>query len=239
MKNKRVLYIFLTLFFIVTLVLLSSVLFSVSNTALSPIGEINQLDNQKIQQKLNLLTGKNIFLVDENKVIRELEKENPYINVINIERVFPSSVILHYYERKELFEIETSGGNFAVIDKKGKVLKLSEQSSGLLRLDFSYNNINISDIISDEDTLSALEVYKVFTMLTKDNRIFDEKLFNDYFAKIYKESNNIINLKTHYGGEICLPVNNINPENLFVLMQAFEELDEADRASKKIYLQSS
>lgn len=235
MKNKRVLYIFLTLFFIVTIVLLSSVLFSVNGAFISPVGDVTDIDQQKVQEQLDACIGKNIFFIDEKAVIEDIEKENPYIKAINIERIFPSTIKLHFTRRKELFEMEKDGTYF-VMDSEAKVLRTGEQCSGLALLDIDYSDgAQVSDILSSNDISDALLMYNAFTMLTAEQRQYDESLFNAYFERVYKESNDNINLVTNYGCEICLVNFKIKTaEKLYTAFLILDGFDDQQRATENI-----
>lgn len=238
MKNKRVLYIFLILLIIVIIVLLSSVLFCINSATLSFTGTAIQTDTQKIQNELNSKAfNQNIFLINENKIISEIEKENPYIKVINIERIFPSSLKLHYTERKELYQLELNDNSYAVLDCYGKVLRISESITENVSLDFDYVNVNISDFLTDENIILATNVYKAFTMITEDEKQYNQELFKAYFKNI-SINNNVINLKTVFGAVISFEYDNNNLANLIYQgLEILESLNDLQRQTEIIYIE--
>lgn len=202
MKNKRVLYIFLTFFIIVVIVLLSSVLFSVNEAVLAPKQQSVMVSSDSVQSEFSALIGKNIFFLDLGGAIADIEKNNPYIKVINIERIFPSTVKLHYRERKEVFCLKVASG-FAALDSEGKVLDIrSAQDNILIDIDYSNYNPAVSDFIEDENILSILSLYNAFKSMTSEEKIYDEVLFKGYFEKVYKNVANNLCIKTDFGGEI-------------------------------------
>jgi len=62
-----------------------------------------------------------IFAVNKNKIKENIESENYYIKVINIETVFPNKLIVHCVEREELYYIKSDEMYF-VCDSEFKVL---------------------------------------------------------------------------------------------------------------------
>ncbi len=237
MKNRRVLYIFLALFFIVSAVLLSSVLFSIKSALLSPAGDTSLIDSANVKLELDKIINKNIFFIDEKSIINAVEKDNPYIEVINIERIFPSEVKLHYTGRKELYELKT-GDSYAVIDAKGKTLKICETPQGFTKLEFDYGNLSVCDVLTDKNTKDALSVFAAFTTIAEDGRVYDSALFNAYFQSVHKESAEVINLKTRAGAEFYITdFKNQTAQKVFQALYIFEnELDEGERAAKKVYI---
>jgi hypothetical protein len=239
MKNKRVLYIFLALFFIVGAVLLSSALFSVNSVLLSPESETTLLDGEKLQAETRAFIGKNIFFLDEENITAKLEEDNPYIKVINIERVFPSIVKVHYWQRKPLFEIRVEQG-FAIIDSDGKVLEISQTSKNLTRLESEYSgSIAAGSFITDESVEDAALLYKAFSMITEDERMYDESLFNAYFISVKKESPGVMNLKTRAGAVLRISdYKTETAQKIYYGLYIFEEeLDDYERATQTIEAQ--
>lgn len=78
-----------------------------------------------------------IFSVNKKEIIKNLEKENSYLKVVNIETVFPNNLIVHVAEREELFAIKIGDNLFYICDSELKVLSLttsfnSTQSNAVL-----------------------------------------------------------------------------------------------------------
>lgn len=116
--------------FIVFILCCISVLFVLS--PIFNIREINVLKNEKITKEsivglLNIKSDTNI-LKENNKIIREKLKENPYINVekTTIRRILPSTLIISISEREVEYILEF-GNVYAYIDKEGNILEISSQ----------------------------------------------------------------------------------------------------------------
>lgn len=234
MKNKRILYIFLAFFVIVAIALLSSALFSVNNAVLSPYGDCPDIDEANAEAQLKTIYGKNIFFINETETIENIEKSNPYIKVINIERVFPSTVKLHYHQRKEVFCLEVYSG-YAVIDGEGKVLDIRAQPLGgvLIDIDFTYLKPQVSDFIQDESVLNILGLFEAFRGITNPQKTYDEQLFKSYFDKVYLASAQNLVVVTVFGGEIEI-VNYKSDlfRKLYIALDFFDSrLDDVERSS--------
>ncbi len=70
-----------------------------------------------------------IFNVNKNEIEEKLEKENPYLKVINIETVFPDKIVIHCAQREELFAIKISDSLYYVCDDELKVLSMLTNTS--------------------------------------------------------------------------------------------------------------
>lgn len=79
-----------------------------------------------IIEKANFKYGHTVLFMDKQGYVNSLEKEFPYLEVINIETVFPNKFNLHCNEREELFAIEYADGHY-ICDADLKILK-TEQS---------------------------------------------------------------------------------------------------------------
>ncbi|MDD4002901.1 MAG: FtsQ-type POTRA domain-containing protein [Clostridia bacterium] len=242
MKNKRVLYIFLAFFIIVVIVLLSSVLFSVNDAVLAPKQQSVMVDSNNVQSEFSNLIGKNIFFIDVAQITDGIEKNNPYIKVINIERIFPSTVKLHYRERKEVFCLKVGSG-FAALDSEGKVLDIrSAQDNILIDIDYSSYNPAVSDFIEDENILSILSLYDAFKSMTSEGKNYDEILFKGYFEKVYSSSSgNNLCINTNFGGEIeIIDFRQQLYSKLYVGLQLFlDELSDLERTYAKVIVNNA
>lgn len=132
MKNRR-LAIILSIFAIITLlVTLSSTVFIVNKIEINWTTSLNVFslnDNEKIINSGNLNKNTSIFLVNKNEFINNLEKNNPYIKIVNVETVFPNKLVIHAGEREVLFALKVTDSannnnyNYILLDKDLKVLE--------------------------------------------------------------------------------------------------------------------
>lgn len=244
MKNKRVLYIFLTLFILVSAALLSSVLFAVKRTSLALAGDCSRLDSSQIKALLDQSIGKNIFLIDEGALTEELEREQPYIRVINIERIFPSELKLHFSERQPLFDIKLSGGRYAVADCHKKVLEVRDAPSGGVLLDMELEDAVPCQTLSGQAIDAAALLFDAFYGLTEGDLFYDEFLFKSYFKKIGVSGNTLL-IETRLGAKIEIlnykkddSEDNLTSKAYFALKVLDERLTEKEKTSSTIIISS-
>lgn len=180
MKNRRVLYIFITLVVIVGVVLVSSVLFSIKETQVSVRGENRILRVSDISDKLNNYNGKNIFFIDKQQIIDEIAEIDPYAAVINVERVFPSKVIVHIYERTEAYSVALEGGKYAAVDKTGKVLNIRDDNYASVYLQGGNTGQMLQNVLLK--TLQPVQDIKVNAYITGEDAAIAYSLFSFYSA---------------------------------------------------------
>jgi len=84
-------------------------------------------DKNELIDSCDINYGKCLLFLSKKGYEEKLEKENPYLEVINIETVFPSKLVIHLAERQELYAINDNG-KMVYLDKDLKVLKIVEES---------------------------------------------------------------------------------------------------------------
>lgn len=82
--------------------------------------------NEEVIESGEINKGKCLLFLSKKGYVSNLEKKNPYLEVINIETVFPSKLIIHCAERKELFAIK-SGDKTVYCDKDLKILRIENE----------------------------------------------------------------------------------------------------------------
>jgi len=243
MKNKRLIAILGILFFIVFIVVLSSTVFTLVHAEVvfsqvldsenTNFGTDNE--RQAVIQSANFDFGKCIFFIDKQAHIDYLEKANPYLEVLNIETIFPNKFIIHALEREELYSIRLSETSFAIMDKSLKVLDINAVSRGV-----SVLMPDITEVISAElgQTLNIGSEHinmlcSVYSALSKIGATETEIGYSvadiiGTFSKIQLDTAlNTITLETFVGTDIIIK----NPNNdlltkMLQAMSAFENSPE-------------
>ena len=108
-------------------IILCSTVFTVKNI------KVNFLDNNHIMSETEVLTqiedsgsiakGHSVFIFSKNKATKTLEKNIPYIRVINLETICPDTIRVNCVERKDCYAIKVGNVSYLVVDKYYKVLK--------------------------------------------------------------------------------------------------------------------
>ncbi len=128
MKNKR-LAICLSIFaFLVILIVLSSTIFALNQVSLSFLSPTDRLNGkgEDIVKSVDFKFGQNVLFANKKGYISQLEKNNPYLKVINIETIFPNKFVINAVERQELFAIKLANNSYAIVDGDFKVLEIVE-----------------------------------------------------------------------------------------------------------------
>ena len=159
-KNKR-LAIFLTIFVVLALlIVLSSAIFSLDSVSIKFYNDLYQLEGEEknIISSANFRYGENVFLANKSEYIETLEKQNPYLRVLNIETIFPNKYVINAVERQETYCFKAEN-NYVITDERLKVLTKQKEftnstsnaievtSSGLEGI-----NKQVGEILSNDDT---------------------------------------------------------------------------------------
>ena len=153
-------------------VVLTSTVFSLKSATVQFMSTTNVLtgtENQIIESaKFNY--GESVFFSSKNNYIKNIEKANPYIRVINIETIFPNKFVINAVERNECYVIKFSSGKnknkYAITDERMKVLNIVD----------NYQNNTSNGIFIEKSGLESqdVEVGDFFNVS------------NDYFVVLFK-----------------------------------------------------
>lgn len=112
---------------IVTIIILCFTLFTVQNVNVQFwTSTQHEYEDEKIISASNIQMGKNIFFLDKQNFADNIEREYPYLQVINIETSFPSSLTIHVRERQSFYAIKNDEG-YLILDDYLKVLEQSQE----------------------------------------------------------------------------------------------------------------
>ena len=127
MKSKRLVVLIVLLCFVVLLVVLSSTVFTLQTVSLNWLTTRSLLaddDLDSLTSNVRVPIGESVFLFKKSDLKEDLEKNNPYLQVVSIETVFPNRAVVHVAERKQLYAIKISQENYIVLDKHLKILNI-------------------------------------------------------------------------------------------------------------------
>lgn len=104
MKKKWILIISILLSIILTLTILCFTLFA-------PASPVLKLHTQTLNLSPNITLEKiessSVLFINKQKYIDKLERQNPYLGVVNMEVSFPNNITIHAFERQSLYAIKT------------------------------------------------------------------------------------------------------------------------------------
>jgi len=195
-KNKSLVIILSIIAFIVLFVVLSSTIFCLKNVELNFLSNTINLtgQNEQIIESADIKYNKSIFFADKEEYAKNLEEKNPYIKIINIETLFPSTIRINAVERNELLCVKGFSDNafksFMIMDDELKVLKTEKEyvnkKTNAIFVNFEGENsvfVEQGQVFSDATNTNLLKklttellAYNNSVVLLKAN--FEEITFN-------------------------------------------------------------
>jgi biopolymer transport protein ExbD len=104
---------------------------------------VSEIENEALK------TGGSVLFLGKEKLISRLEKQFPYLKIVNIETQIPNKLVIHAAGREELFAVN-SGEKSYFLDEEFKILRVensiySKQENGAVLLSFGSVFINSED----------------------------------------------------------------------------------------------
>ncbi len=131
MDGKRIIALGILIVALIGLLLAAYFMFLVENIE---VEGNERYSAQSIVEMSGLLMGRHMLFVNETKAKEGIE-QNPYIQVVSIERELPRTLRITVEERKEMAVISVQGYD-VVIDSKGHVLSIgaAQSTTGLIHI---------------------------------------------------------------------------------------------------------
>ncbi len=127
--------------------------------------DMKRHSSQSIINLSGLYTGKNLYFYSFDEAEERLSSD-PYIELLSIERVFPSTIRINVRERTEFAVINSMDGTQFVIDETGLVLFIGRNADtdGLIRVD-GLSTLGYTIGVAIDADKGDLLPYTVTTML--------------------------------------------------------------------------
>ena len=203
---------------IVKIVILCCTLFAVKDIKLDfRTSTVFSYVENEIIEKSGIPKGKCVFFLKKNQYEKNIEKNFPYLKVINIETKIPSHLVVHLAEREEFYAILLNGKTY-MCDDELKVLRIEEGENYIsteenaIKIDGASLNIK-NDEITEGDFLKIekeglLNLYNSFLYNNRGRGemlsfIKDIKMF-DSLEQVTNARENSIMITTHAGRNIYL-----------------------------------
>ena len=184
MKKKLIISLSCVIGVIVLITILSFTLFAVREVELdfkTSLNKLSTVEEQNIIDSAEIRFGMPVFSQNKEKYIENLEKKYPYIEVINIETVFPNKLVVHCAEREEIFAISLAENRYFITDDDFKILEIisladgaeySSSQTNCIELTGQFNILNQDASIGETLILSAgqAELEMVSSALKQNNR---------------------------------------------------------------------
>ena len=151
--------------------------------------------------------GKTVLIHSKKEYKKKIENFDPYLKVLNIETVFPSSFVVHLAERQEVYAIPFEYGHY-ICDEELRVLRISytysnTQGNAIL---LTQEGKEITKRYIEGEYITDFHLPQIYENLYALNRplgvqkalIESIRLSNEYDAVI-KKSQNVTSLKFYAG----------------------------------------
>lgn len=121
--NKRLIAIFACMAVFVLTLVVGTVLFTVSDVNILLASDENiAFDKSKILEASGIKKGQNVFSIDKDAAVKNIEKQFPRFNV-QVERTFPNKVRIQLKTRIPVFKLKIANtDNYAVLDRDLKII---------------------------------------------------------------------------------------------------------------------
>ena len=134
-KNKKlIVFGSLLLGAIILLLILAFTLFGLKKIEYNALNNTDMLVSSQAQDEVTKVSGLKInsciLFLNKNNAVENIEKNFPYIKVVNIETKFPNYVVVHFAEREEVFAVQGANDRFYITDGELKVLRIVENAEG-------------------------------------------------------------------------------------------------------------
>ena len=160
MRKKRLTIILIIFSILVLFIVFSSTIFILKSVDIRFLNAINILSgkDEQIIESGEFNYNENVMLLNKKKYIDNLEKNNPYLKVVNLEVKFPNSLTINCVERKSLFCIKNLE-EYYLLDEDFKVLEVVSTFETGLSNEILLENISINqnymagEFVSFDETL--------------------------------------------------------------------------------------
>lgn len=162
---------------VLLIVILAFTLFSLKSVTIdyrTSKSHITATDDEIIESA-DIDMGGSVLFRNKQHYIDNIERANPYVKVVNIETVFPSSFVIHIAERQEVYALEHNN-QFYIIDEDYKVLRItdeytSDQTNAMLLSGLEKNGTSYAV----GEFLQVTNSVSIYSALYENNRPLNEQ----------------------------------------------------------------
>lgn len=219
-------------------------LFQVKSFEIEKENNFTTLSEDSIYDFLYAYKGESIILLDEEALITDMSLALPRANVLNVERVFPSTIVLNIEERKEFYAIYEDS-KYYLFDSANYFLGTSEdrdiESSVVLIEGYTPDNLEelvageVANFEGKEDELAVLTEFFGY-MLTLDFE-YTEFQTTYFLKKIEVSYSGDLYITTRLGVKLCIYDTDENlSQKVQYLMGAYSPDELAILTGQTIYI---
>ncbi len=240
--NGRIIVFLVIVVVLVVFVLLNMTVFTISSISVENEVYSAYIDQASIIDASGITKGKNIFFLSESNSSEAIEKAFPYLKVSNIERKFPSKVVIHVDVRQGTMSIPAAEENvYAIVDGDLKILELVSIDTPVYASATHVTGVSLESPVIGT-TLSTDINYNACLYTLSQVAKGEGLEFAGFFAAIRFETDNLyVTLRTG----VTIRIDNWKSvdvmEHLRYALAKYKSLDEQDyrRRQGYIYFDSS
>ncbi len=221
MKLKKVSTILIAVVFMISVIVACIGLFSVKKVHVDFTVSASA-DIERVQNKLNKFLGVNLLVFNEQEVSLAL-KDEPYYEVLSVEKSYPNILSVSLKERVEVYYLEFQG-EFFIMNEDGFVVnKVSENPQSRERIYLQLDGVEINRIAVGEyiDTNDNQTVNTAFEMAKSVNLTDCIKTLTVF--KIGNESPNVT-FETYTG--VSIEIQYSDDDGVLKTQRAFDAYNE-------------
>ena len=199
------------------------------------IAVLSQEEKDEIIALSGIKKGKNIFAIDEDIAIKNIELSIPTLKVISIERTFPNGVFIYVTRRTPVFYLALSGGQYAILDRELKIIAIQDDYDASLTqlVGVSVDGVKLGEVLPDSKMLATL-------IKGAERCSFINARFSAFYRKVsveITEESAYVYLTSNTGVIFQLPVSsNIDESVVGSYSYYFDGASEKGKSEGYIYL---
>ena len=253
MKNKKLLiFIISPIAVVVTAIILAFTLFGLNKVEINLKNDSTKFSSSVSQEKVidsgSFSKNSCVFFINKQNHTELLEKNNPYLKVINIETKFPNKLIIHCIEREELFALKVNDSKYFIVDSEFKLLNVigefeSDSNNAILlggEINIENKDAELGEFISLGDEHDNIK--NIYTSLFLNNRTPAEQkaLFKEISIEYNLVSKPHLNIKDYNGLNICIKyMRDKLPQKLQCLFATYNQIDISDYNDATLTIQEN
>ena len=221
MKNKRLTLMLIVFAVFVLVISFTSALFMLSSVKVNFLSSCPKFVSKEnmIIESANFEFGKSVFFLKKDIYKNNLEINNPYLKVINIETIFPNKLKINCIQRESLFCIKNFE-YYYILDDDFKVLEKTDSSKFLT---IQYIDLGQNDYINLEIGQVCYELMNNYKQLPtalkewNDNNSF----LKQEILKINSKNNKLIIKMNNYQDLIIKDYEKALSDKFNIVISAF------------------
>jgi cell division septal protein FtsQ len=178
-----------------------------------------------IPKKILLFNSRSIFLVNLEKIEKELLGSFSQINMVIFDRNFPRKLIISIEERKPVAIAEKGGDDFFLDDKGIIFEEVFERSSWLVIKDQDFNQVELGERMIEEEKL---------TLILEIKSELKESGIRINLAEVINHQR--VNVKTLEGWEIYFNLEDDIAQQVFNLITVLKEKIPSEKRGNLEYI---